>query len=72
MRKVVTTNSKNGVRKYSKLIIGLEINQPEQLWVSDITYNRIINGYAYLIIFTDAYSRKIVLYMVQRNLSGRG
>lgn len=71
-RRAITTNSKHWMRKYANLIIGIEINRPDQLWVSDITYVRIINGFAYLILITDAYSRKIVGYMVQKDLSGRG
>ena len=34
----VTTNSHHRFRKHSNLILDLEINRPEQVWVSDITY----------------------------------
>ena len=36
------------------------ITSPEQLWVSDITYIRTLEGFSYLSLITDAYSRKIV------------
>lgn len=35
-----------------------------QLWVSDITYWKISNGFVYISFITDAYSRKIVGYHV--------
>ncbi|CAH0532726.1 IS3 family transposase ISVisp4 [Vibrio stylophorae] len=47
---------------------GFKPNQPEQLWVADITYLPTHNGEAYLSLITDAYSRKIVGYHVDDNL----
>lgn len=71
-RKVITTQSHHWMRKYSNLIRQLELVRPEQLWVSDITYIRLTNGFAYLSIITDAYSRKIVGYNLRKDLSGEG
>lgn len=71
-RRVITTNSRHWMRKYSNLIKELEIIRPEQLWVSDITYIRLINGFAYLSLITDAYSRKIVGYSLHKDLSAEG
>jgi putative transposase len=34
--------------------------EPNQLWVSDITYWKIATGFVYISFITDAYSRKIV------------
>jgi transposase InsO family protein len=34
----VTTNSHHRFRKHQNLILDLEINRPNQVWVSDITY----------------------------------
>ena len=34
----ITTNSHHRFRKYNNQIVDLEINKPEQVWVSDITY----------------------------------
>lgn len=71
-RKIVTTQSNHWMRKYSNLIKQLQINSSGQLWVSDITYIRLINGFAYLSLITDAYSRKIVGYNLRKDLSGEG
>ena len=71
-RKVITTDSRHWMRKYSNLIQGMEIIRPNQVWVSDITYIRILNGFIYLALVTDAYSRKIVGYCLCRDLSAEG
>ena len=71
-RRVITTDSKHWMRKYSNLTIELQIIAPEQLWVSDITYIRLINGFVYLSLITDAYSRKIVGYSLRRDLGAEG
>lgn len=36
-RMVKTTDSSHWLKRYPNLIIGLELNESEQLWVSDIT-----------------------------------
>ena len=57
-----TTNSYHRFHKYNNLIKDLDINRPNQVWVADITYIRMVNGFAYLAIITDLFSRKIVGY----------
>ena len=60
------------MRKYSNLTLELQVISPEQLWVSDITYIRLINGFVYLSLITDAYSHKIVGYSLRKDLSASG
>lgn len=36
-RKIITTDSRHWMHKYSNLIKEMDINRPEQLWISDIT-----------------------------------
>ena len=48
------------------------ISCAEQLWVSDITYVRTLQGFSYLSLITDAYSRKIVGYAMFQTLSAAG
>lgn len=71
-RKAITTDSRHWMRKYGNLIRDVQILCPEQLWVSDITYIRLVNEFAYLSLITDAYSRKIVGFNLRRDLSSEG
>jgi transposase InsO family protein len=64
----VTTNSHHRFRKHQNLILDLEINRPNQVWVSDITYRKTRKP-CYLSIVTDAYSKKIMGYYVADNMN---
>ena len=59
-------------KRYPNLIKELEIEEANRVWVSDITYVRVGEGFAYLSLITDAYSRKIVGYCLYRSLSSKG
>jgi transposase InsO family protein len=65
---VYTTQSQHWLRKYPNLIKGIRIRGINQLWVSDITYVRKVNGFLYLSLITDAYSRKVVGYHIAESL----
>jgi putative transposase len=67
-RRVHTTQSHHWLRKYANLIHGLIPTAPNQIWVSDITYWKISDGYVYISFITDAFSRKIVGYHVAQTL----
>jgi putative transposase len=69
---VKTTNSYHRFHTYNNLIKNLEINRPNQVWVSDITYIRLTKGHCYLALITDAYSRKIVGYDISDSLELAG
>ena len=71
-RKPITTFSDHWMRKYPNLIEGFYPTAPNQLWVSDITYIVVGNGFAYLSLITDAYSRKIVGFYLSKDLSAAG
>jgi len=71
-RYIQTTNSKHWLKKYPNLIKGLAIDRSERLWVSDITYIRTDEGFCYLTMITDAYSRKIVGYTTSKTLGTEG
>lgn len=65
----ITTNSHHRFRKHHNKILDLEINRPDQVWVSDITYIGKRDKPCYLSIVTDAYSKKIVGYYVANNMN---
>jgi len=70
--KVQTTFSKHGYQKYPNLIRQYEPLAPNLLWVSDITYICLQQGFAYLSLITDAYSRKIVGFYLSPTLEAIG
>ena len=67
-RKAITTNSFHSFRRYKNLIQDFIPYQANQLWVSDITYIRNGEGFMYLFLITDAYSKKVVGYKLGRTL----
>jgi len=71
-RYAVTTNSNHPYYKWPDLTGNVITTAIEQLWVSDITYLRTENGFVYLSLITDAYSRKIIGYHVSQYLKAKG
>ncbi len=67
-RRVQTTWSHHWLRKYPNLIRDFVPTQPNQLWVSDITYWKVMDHNFYLTFITDAYSHKIVGYQIAETL----
>jgi transposase InsO family protein len=67
-----TTQSYHRFYKYNNKIKDLVISKPNQVWVSDITYIRTVNGFCYLALITDLYSRKIVGYDLSDSLELKG
>jgi transposase InsO family protein len=64
-----TTNSKHWMHKYPNLIKQLDLKRPEQLWVADITYITLAEGYCYLHLITDGYSKRIMGYHLSETLA---
>lgn len=72
-RKPYTTDSNHRFKKYPNLIREIKyLTHPGQLWVSDITYIRVSDGFCYLSIITDAYSHKIIGYQLHPTLHSDG
>lgn len=71
-RYVQTTNSNHWLKKYPNQTRGIILKRPEELWVSDITYIRTEEGFGYLALLTDGYSRKIMGYDFSNSLSAQG
>lgn len=67
-RFVRTTNSYHRFRKHKNLLKNTIQTGPNQAYAADITYLRLRNGFCYLSLLTDVYSRKIVGYQLSRNL----
>ncbi len=69
---VKTTNSYHRFQVYKNLIKELKITQPNQVFVSDITYISTLEKFCYLSLITDLYSRKIVGYCLSKSLAIEG
>ena len=67
-----TTNSHHRFYKYKNSIKGVVIHRSNQVWAADITYIRTINGFCYLALLTDMYSRKIVGFDLSDSLELTG
>jgi transposase InsO family protein len=67
-----TTYSKHWLKKYGNLIKQKQVDLPNQVWVSDITYIKTDEGYKYLSLVTDKFSRKIVGYDLSDSLKADG
>ena len=59
-RRVKTTYSNHWMHKYPNLIKDFTADRINQLWVSDITYIVTAQGFMYLSLISDAYSREII------------
>ncbi len=67
-----TTNSRHCLPVFHNLIKELDVTAPNQVWVSDITYLRTDQGFLYLSLITDMFSRKIVGFHVGDTLETEG
>ena len=54
-----TTDSTHPYPRYPNLVTDLEIIRPEQVWVCDITYVRLGQGFVFLAIVLDVFTRAI-------------
>jgi putative transposase len=56
--------------KYPYLLRGLEIQRPNQVWSSDITYIPLPKGFVYLVAVIDWYSRFVLSWQLSNTLDG--
>lgn len=67
-RFVHTTNSDHRLPVYPNLVTGLAVSGCDQLWVSDITYIRLLREFIYLAVILDAFSRRVIGWALERTL----
>lgn len=53
---------------YPYLLRGMEINRPNQVWCTDLTYIRLRGGFVYLVAIMDWYSRKVLSWEVSASM----
>lgn len=67
--RIATTQSRHQFHKYADLSREITLTGINQLWVSDITYQKVTdNKWAYISFVSDAYSHKILGYQVAPTL----
>lgn len=71
-RYVKTTDSNHWMKKYPNLIKNFVPVEPEQLWVSDITYIQVQDDFNFLSLITDAYSKRIMGHCLHPTLESLG
>jgi putative transposase len=60
--------SRHSVLIVPNLLKGLRPSGPDQIWVSDITYVHLREGFAYLAIVLDAFTRKVIGWAFENHI----
>ena len=66
--KKITTIPNQYHEKHPYLLADLEINRPNQVWATDITYIRMHKGFCYLVAIIDWYSRRILSWRLSNSM----
>lgn len=67
-KKRKTTQSRHAFPRYPNLLKDLQIERPNQVWVSDITYIHLARGDVYLAVLMDLFTRCIRGWFLSRSL----
>ena len=67
-RFIHTTDSNHGFKVFPNLLKKLEVDGINQVWVSDITYIRILNGFVFLAVILDVFSRRVVGWGLSKHI----
>jgi len=67
-RWVKTTDSDHPYPVYPNLLEGLTAARPNEAWVADITYIRILTGFLYLAVILDLFSRKVIGWAISQHI----
>ena len=67
---VRTTNSNHDCLTHPNLIKDMTIDDVNQVWAADITYIRINNGFVFLAVILDLYSRKAIGWAISKRIDG--
>ena len=63
-----TSRPGKGHKIYPYLLKGLEINQPNQVWATDITYIPMAKGFVYLVAIMDWSSRRVLSWRLSNTM----
>ena len=68
-RKPRTSIPARGATTYPYLLQGLQIDRPNQVWASDLTYLPMAHGFMYLMAILDVASRKVLAWRLSNTLT---
>lgn len=68
---VITTDSNHGLPVYPNLAKDLVPTGVNQLWVADITYVQLPNGFVYLAVVIDVFSRRCIGWQLSSNIDAQ-
>ncbi len=63
-----TTNSDHPFPRFPNLVLGLEVAQPDHVWVADITYIHLQKEFVYLSVLMDVFTRSVRGWHLGRGL----
>jgi len=66
-----TTDSTHNEAIYPNLMPQIVPEGPDELWVADLTYIRLENGWVFLAVVLDAWSRRVIGYAISHLLDAR-
>ena len=67
-KNITTTLANLEHKKYPYLLRELDINRPNQVWSTDITYIRVAGGFVYLAAVIDWYSKAILSHKISNTM----
>ena len=70
-RAFAVTSDGLAVSPFANLAAEFTPRAANQLWVADLTYIHVLQGFVYLAVILDAWSRKVVGYAISRNMEVR-
>lgn len=65
---VHTTDSNHSHRVYPNLLPGRRLTGINQAWAADLTYIRIVNGFVYLAVILDLFSRRVIGWAISKHI----
>jgi len=67
---VRTTDSNHSHRVFPNLLPGRTVMGLDEVWTADLTYIRIANGFVYLAVILDLYSRRVIGWHISKRIDG--
>jgi len=67
-KRMQTTNSRHGGPRFPNLVLGRQVERPDEVWVADITYVVLGRGFVYLAVVMDVFTRAVRGWHLSRGL----